>query len=218
MDESLRATTTIESEHPRIQALAGDLTNGLENDRDKLLGLFGFVRDEIPYNVFMISMHEDDFRASFVLEAGKGYCVQKAVLLCALSRAAGIPCRLALTEIRNHRIPAKLFERLGRNVFPGHAYNQFYLDGRWISAAATFDAGLCARGGVPTVDFDGEQDAMLPSKALDGSPYIEYLEHFGYFDDLPLDFITERTSRIWGADKRSWKSPEDDTGYPRSRS
>ncbi|MBW2699516.1 MAG: transglutaminase family protein [Deltaproteobacteria bacterium] len=218
MEEFLKSTTTIESEHPRIRALARELTSALEAPRDKVLGLFAFVRDEIPYNVFMISMHEDDFRASFVLEAGKGYCVQKAVLLCALSRAAGIPCRLALTEIRNHRIPAKLFERLGRNVFPGHAYNQFHLDGRWISAAATFDAGLCARVGVPTVEFNGEQDAMLPSKALDGSPYIEYLEHFGHFADLPLAFITERTAKIWGADKRSWQSPEDDTGYPRSKS
>jgi len=55
---------------------------------------------------------------------------------------------------------------------------------------------------------------MLPDRALDGSPYIEYLEHYGYFADLPLDFITERTSKIWGRDKRSWLRPEDDTGFP----
>ena len=214
MDDYLKTTASIQDDHPRIRTLAAELTSGLESAREKVLGLFAFVRDEIPYNVFMISMHEDDFRASFVLESGKGYCVQKAVLLCALSRAVGIPCRLALTEIRNHRIPAKLFERLGRNVFPGHAYNQFHLDGRWISAAATFDAKLCARVGVPTVDFDGTKDAILPATALDGSPYIEYLEDFGYFADLPLDFITERTSKVWGPDKRSWQSPKDDTGFP----
>ena len=70
------------------------------------------------------------------------------------------------------------------------------------------------RIGVPVVEFDGRNDAMLPAKALDGGPYIEYLEHYGYFADLPLAFITERTSKIWGRDKRAWKRPEDDTGFP----
>jgi hypothetical protein len=55
---------------------------------------------------------------------------------------------------------------------------------------------------------------MLPDKALDGGPYIEYVERYGTFDDLPLAFITERTSKIWGKDKRSWLRPEDDTGFP----
>ncbi len=48
----------------------------------------------------MISAFEEDFKASRVLEWGKGYCVQKAVLLEALARAAGIPSRLAFEKIR----------------------------------------------------------------------------------------------------------------------
>jgi transglutaminase-like putative cysteine protease len=214
MDEYLKATAAIEADHPLIRAKAAELTAGVATDREKAVRLFYFVRDRIPYNLFMISMHPDDFRASFVLETGKGYCVQKAVLLCALARAAGIPSRLALARIRNHRVPPKIRERLGRNEFPGHGYNQFLFDGQWVTAAATFDAKLCSRVGVPVVEFDGRNDAMLPDKALDGSPYIEYVERYGTFDDLPLAFITERTSKIWGKDKRSWLRPEDDTGFP----
>jgi transglutaminase-like putative cysteine protease len=214
MEEYLKATAAIEADHPVIRAKAAELTAGTATDREKAVRLFYFVRDQIPYNLFMISMHPDDFRASFVLETGKGYCVQKAVLLCALARAAGIPSRLALARIRNHRVPPKIRERLGRNEFPGHGYNQFLLDGKWVTAAATFDANLCARVGVPVVDFDGQNDAMLPDKGLDGGPYIEYVERYGTFDDLPLTFITERTSKIWGKDKRSWLRPEDDTGFP----
>jgi transglutaminase-like putative cysteine protease len=214
MEEYLRATAAIEVDHPQVRAKARELAAGAASARDRALRLFAFVRDQIPYNLFMISMHPDDFRASFVLAAEKGYCVQKAVLLCALARAAGIPARLALARIRNHRVPPKIRERLGRDVFPGHGYNQFFLDGRWVSAAATFDAALCARVGVPVVAFDGQNDAMLPAKALDGGPYIEYLERYGHFADLPLDFITARTSKIWGQDKRAWMRPEDDTGFP----
>ncbi len=214
MEEYLQATATIEADDPLIRDKARELTAGAGSEREAVMRLFAFVRDQIPYNLFMISMHEDDFKASFILKTGKGYCVQKAVLLCALARCAGVPSRLALARIRNHRIPAKLQARLGRNEFPGHGYNQFYLDGRWISAAATFDAALCARVGVPVVAFDGQADAILPEKALDGGPYIEYLERYGHFADLPLSFITERTSKIWGKDKRAWLRPEDDTGFP----
>ena len=214
MDEYVKATTAIEADHPAIRAKAADVTGEATADDEKARRLFYFVRDQIPYNLFMISMHPDDFRTSFILEAGKGYCVQKAVLLCALARAAGIPSRLALARIRNHRVPPKIRQRLGRDVFPGHGYNQFFIDGRWVSAAATFDAALCARVGVPVVEFDGKNDAILPEKALDGGPYIEYLERYGHFADLPLDFITERTSKIWGREKRSWLRPEDDTGFP----
>ena len=214
MELYLRSTQAIESDHPLIRAKAQELVSVETSAREKLIRLFTFVRDQIPYSLFMISMHPDDFRATFVLEAGKGYCVQKAVLLCALARAVGIPSRLAFARIRNHRIPPALQARLGRNEFPGHGYNQFFLEGRWISAAATFDAGLCNQIKVPVVEFTGREDAMLPTQTLEGKPYIEYIEHYGHFADLPLDFITERTSKIWGWDKRAWKRPEDDTGFP----
>ncbi len=214
MNEYLHSTAAIESNNQLIKTRAFEIIGDASSEPDKARRLFAFVRDRIPYNLFMISMHPDDFRASFILDSQKGYCVQKAVLLCALSRSVRIPSRLALARIRNHRLPQDIRTRLGRNEFPGHGYNQLFIDDHWVSAAATFDAALCARIGVPTVEFDGHNDAMLPDKALDGGPYIEYLEHYGSFSDLPLEFITERTSKIWGRKKRSWLRPEDDTGFP----
>jgi len=208
--DTLAATDTIESKHPRIVQLAQELCQDGSNDSEKAISLFNFVRDQIPYSVFMISMLREEFAASFTLEAGKGYCVQKAVLLCALARAANIPTRLAIAKIHNHRVPAKLFQRLQSRVFPAHGYNQFWLDGHWVNAAATFDRGLCAKVGVAPVDFDGHSDALLPQQALDGGPYIEYLEHYGPELDLPHAWIIARTAKIWGPDKRAWRSPADE--------
>jgi transglutaminase-like putative cysteine protease len=168
MDEYLRATAAIEVDHPAIQAKARELVVDADSAQEQARRLFAFERDGIPYNVFLISMHPGDVRASFELESGKGYCVQKAVLLCSLARASGIPARLALARIRNHRVPEKLRVRLGTDIFPGHGYDQLFIDGRWVWVAATFDAGLCAQVGVPVVDFDGQNDALLPSRALDG--------------------------------------------------
>jgi len=209
MEEFLRPTDTVESGHPRIQECARELTRGCASDVEKAVKLFYFVRDEIRYNIYMISMDLEEFRASFILEAQKGYCVQKAVLLAALSRAAGIPNRLAFARIRNQRVPEKLYARTKTRVFPAHGFNQFYLEGRWISAAATFDRRLCEKVGVGVVEFDGTRDALLPQRALDGGRYIEYLEHYDPLADLPLEWIVERTSKIWGIDKRAWINPKD---------
>jgi transglutaminase-like putative cysteine protease len=161
----------------------------------------------------MVSMYLDDFRASATLIRGKGYCVQKAVLLAALGRAAGIPTKLAFAKIRNHRVPAHLIEKIGTNVFPRHGYNQFYLHGKWVSAAATFDKELCQRNRLRTVEFDGAHDATLPKTDLAGNPYIEYLEQYQPQADLPLEGITKEVSKIWGVEKRAWLNKEDFKGH-----
>ncbi len=197
-------TYTIESEHEKIIETAERMTRGLSSDVEKVVKLFYFVRDLIPYNMYMISVFKEDFRASRILEWGKGYCVQKAVLLTALGRALGIPSRMAFAKIRNHRMPAHLVRELKGNTFLRHGYNQFFLNGKWINATATFDKDLCEKNGLPTVEFDGKKDAILPEKDLIGRPYIEYVEKFPPADDLPFEWIAEKISEKVGPDKRPW--------------
>jgi len=204
MGQYLRATSTIEAEHEKIIETATKMTRGCANDEEKAVALFYFVRDSIRYNIYMISVFIEDFKASRILEWGKAYCVQKAVLLTALGRAAGIPSRLVFAKIRNHKLPAHILETMGTNTFPRHGYNQFFLNGRWVSAAATFDKVLCEKNGLPTVEFDGKRDAILPEKDLKGAPYIEYIKKFPPKEDLPFDWIKERVSKIVGPDKRPW--------------
>jgi len=204
MGHYLRATLTIEADDKKIIEKVTNLTRGCASDEEKAVELFYFVRDSIRYNIYMISVFIEDFRASRILEWGKAYCVQKAVLLTALGRAAGIPSRLVFAKIRNHKLPAHIIEMMGTNTFPRHGYNQFFLNGRWVSGAATFDKVLCEKNGLPTVEFDGKRDAILPEKDLKGAPYIEYIEKFPPKEDLPFDWIKERVSKIVGPDKQPW--------------
>ena len=188
MEVYLKSSFTIEANHNKIIEAARNLTRGCLDDKDKAIKLFYFVRDSIPYNIYMISVFVEDFKASRILAWGKGYCVQKAVLLAALGRAADIPSRVAFASIRNHRVPAHVMQKMGGdNVFPRHGYNQFFLDGKWISATATFDKNLCEKNKLPAVEFNGEEDAILPGKDLAGRPYIEYIEKFTPTDDFPFD-------------------------------
>ena len=205
----LRPTEAIDSEHETIQEITEKLTHDCTSEVEKTIKLFYFVRDSIRYNIYMASVVLEDFKASTVLRRGKGYCVQKAVLLTALGRAAGIPSRLSFAKIKNHRIPSHLMEKMGTNIFPRHGYNQFFLSGKWISAAATFDWELCEKNELPTVEFDGLHDAILPQTDLNGNPYIEYLEKYGPQADLPLEWITKEIVKFWGPDKRAWLNEED---------
>ena len=216
MDIYLRPTYAIDSDHETIVAAAERITRGCSDDTDKVVKLFYFVRDSIHYNVFMTSVFREDFRASSVLGWGKGYCVQKAVLLAALGRAAGVPSRLVFAMISNHRLPPHVYQKLGVKIFPRHGYNQFFLNDRWVSAAATFDKRLCERNGLPVVEFDGKKDSVLPEKDLQGRPYIEYIEKFPPAEDLPFDWIAEKLKQIVGPDKRPWFNKEDELGFSRS--
>lgn len=205
----LKATHHIDCDNEMIKQKAESLTAGCTCDAEKAVSLFMYVRDDIPYNLYMISVFSDDFIASRVLEWGKGYCVQKAVLLAALGRASGIPSRLAFAAIKNNTVPQKIVDLTGDNIFPRHGYNEFLIDATWVSAAATFNKALCAKKDLPVVEFNGKENAMLPSVTNEGNPYIEYVEKFGSFDDLPFEWIREKVSQKVGNDKRPWLSKAD---------
>jgi len=57
---------------------------------------------------------------------------------------------------------------------------------------------------LPTVEFDGKSDSILPEEDLNGKPYIEYLEKFPPREDLPFDWIYKKISILVGPDKRPW--------------
>ncbi len=209
----LKATPIIDSDHEAVRTLAKGLTASFHDDAAKARSLFYFVRDSIRYNAYMISTHAEDFVASTVLARESGYCVQKAVLLAALARAAGIPSRLVFAKIRNYKAPSELALQTGLdNVFPRHGYTQLFIQGRWTSVAPTLDRELCERIGVPVVEFDGVNDAMLPPRDLAGNPYIEYIEKYECHADLPFAWLRERIVLIWG-EKRAWLTPDDGKGH-----
>jgi len=199
----------IESETRPSSTCARNVTSDCRTDSEKIKQLFYFCARFGSLQSFHDFRFEEDFKASRVLEWGKGYCVQKAVLLTALARAAGVPSRLVFARIRNHRVPEHIVKMTGTNIFPRHGYNQFHIDGKWISAAATFDRYLCEKNGLTTVEFDGTTDAVLPEKDLAGKPYIEYVEKFPASADLPFEWIATAIRKRVGPDKRPWLTRED---------
>lgn len=183
----LAPTAFLDTEHPEVVAYTHRVTEGAADDAERARRLFAAVRDDVRYNPYDLPVAPAAYRASAILAARSGYCVQKSVLLSAVARAAGIPARLGFADVRNHLQTERLREQMGTDLFVWHGYSVLWIGGAWRKASAAFNRELCARFGVEPLDFDGTSDALLHQFSGDGSRYMEYTDDHGTYDDLPLD-------------------------------
>lgn len=189
MRKYLEPTPIIDADHEAVRKTALEVTAGKQDAVEKAKALFYFVRDRIRYNVHVPRFAPGDFRAGVTLARGEGFCIQKAVLLAALSRAAGIPARLGFAVIRNHLLPEKIASIVKNNEIPDHGYAELYLGGRWVKATPAFDIRTCEDNGFCPVEFDGAADAKFHPTNREGVPHIEYVTYRGTYADLPFEEI-----------------------------
>lgn len=175
----------------RVRDKAFEITNGLKNDKEKAIALFYWVRDEIKYNMLTyVPNVKENFKASVTLRRRNGFCVSKSILLSSLARAIGIPARIHLIDLINHKISQKVIDFMGTNVMYVHGYSEFYLNGKWLKLTPSFDPKTAIKGKfLPMVEFDGENDAVFPKYDNEGNQFGEYLTDRGVHADLPLEDI-----------------------------
>jgi transglutaminase-like putative cysteine protease len=198
LDNYLRPTDIIDCDHPSVRQKSEELVSGAKDIKEQATRLFYFVRDEIKYNFWVWRSKPEHFKASNTLTNGNGYCVQKAVLLTALARAAGIPAGLGFAKLRNHLLPQKVIDYLGTDILWFHGYTTLYINGTWVKATPAFDLTLCHESRLVPVEFDGEHDAIFHSHNQDGQLHMEYLKYFGHYDDVPLEKLWQELTRIKG--------------------
>ncbi len=212
-ESCLAPTRFIDSAHPRIQAVVRDLdVEGLD-PAQRAVKLFAFVRDRIEYE-FMIRLTPDEYVASYTLEVGKGFCVRKAVLLCALGRAAGIPTAVVLSDLRDFTLSPEVLDALGTDTMYHHGLSAFHLDGTWLTVDASLTPSLCRRKGYRLVAFDGTKDALLPETTLDGASHAAYATFHGLYADLPYEQMMHAFARAY-AHVDPTRIPK--LGYPREK-
>jgi transglutaminase-like putative cysteine protease len=194
----------IDAAHPEVQRQSAKLVDGTHGEAEKARILFEFVRDSIAYT-FSWRRDEADaplvptaaFRASATLDRGSGMCIQKAVLLCALSRAAGLQVRLAFQSLRDYRLPRELVALMG-DVLTPHGLVAIRIDGRFVRLDPSLDRSLCERKGYRLTEFSTTGDALLPSLDINGKPHFEVLEELGEFDSFPTDFVMSIFAKRFG--------------------
>ena len=185
----LRPGRFIDSDHPDVRAFAERAAKPVPEARARAVILYHAVRDEVRYDPYVDYGDLGSYRASGVLERGRGFCVGKAALLAAAARAAGIPARVAFADVRNHLATPRLRELVGTDLFIYHGIAELWLDGRWVKATPTFNLSLCEKFGIRPLDFDGRNDALLHPCDREGRRHMEYVRERGAYADVPAEQI-----------------------------
>jgi transglutaminase-like putative cysteine protease len=207
MDEKyLDPTQIIDSDHKTIIEYANDTVGDAGRDPiEKAVKLYYAVRDDIwydPYYPFYLAEH---YRASNVLKSGRGFCISKVSLLCALGRACNIPSRLGFATVRNHLATPKLIEFLGSDLFVYHGFTEFYLGGKWVKSTPAFNEDLCKKQKLIPLEFNGREDSIFQAYNMDKKEFMEYLEFHGTFSDIPVDIILAAWEKAYGKNRvRKW--------------
>jgi len=183
----------IDSDHPAIVRLARSVPPGA-SARERAQRYYLATR-ETRYDPDLDFSDPETYRASSVLIASAGYCVGKAALFAALCRAGGIAARVGFGDVTNHLSSEKLREKMGTNYFAWHGFTEVKLDGNWVKASPTFNSTLCSRFGVPPLEFDGVNDALLQAYDGEGRTFMRYEVLHGAFHDVPARFLMREMAR-----------------------
>ncbi|MBX3481151.1 MAG: transglutaminase domain-containing protein [Caulobacter sp.] len=131
--DALKATAWLQSDSPRLKAIAGPVARMKVSDSRKMEILLKKARPWLGKIDFV-----GHYSALETLDRRAGDCTEAAVLLAALGRSAGIPTRvvngLVYSRERYHGVS---------NAFLPHSWTLAYVDGAWRSfdlALDSFDA------------------------------------------------------------------------------
>ncbi|PKL35597.1 MAG: transglutaminase [Spirochaetae bacterium HGW-Spirochaetae-1] len=187
MEDYLKSTYYIESTDPAVTAFAQKSMGTEKDETARAVKLYYAVRDGFKYNPYMMRFEKQYYRASYVLEKGEGFCIQKAILLAAAARSAGIPSRLGFANVINHLSTKNLRDILRTDLFVFHGYTELYINGRWVKATPAFNLSLCEKFGTCPLEFDGIHDSIFHPLDMKGQKHMEYVYDYGSFPDFPLE-------------------------------
>ncbi|SDJ03970.1 transglutaminase-like domain-containing protein [Natribacillus halophilus] len=124
---SLLPSVGIESDDPRIEEVAEEATEGLDDDRDKAEAVYEYVATNVSYDVEKLedNLFEMDDSALKTLETEEGVCQDYAFLAIAMLRSLGMEANYVAGNVGLER----------------HAWVEVMVDGEWLEMDPTWGAG-----------------------------------------------------------------------------
>lgn len=197
MEEYLQETEFFDISSDYVQETLEKLElNGL-SEKETAIKLFYHVRDSISYSIKPVNLEKITYTASHVLQQKKSFCIPKAIALGTLARAVGIPSRIHFVDFINHRLSDDLEKMWGTKVMAAHCYTELYLDNNWVKATPALDKAICDRHNFKTVEFDGENDALLHSLDRDGNLHAEYVKDRGTLADMSIRLVASVFKEVY---------------------
>lgn len=185
----LETTYYFDFENESVQQLISEYKNDSLTDKEKTIRMYTKVRDNWKYDPYSISLSKEKYISSHIAQKQSGNCVEKSIILIACLRALGIPARLHLGKVKNHIAVERLTEKFGSNELTPHGMVNVHLNNKWLKMSPAFNKSLCEKLNVEPLGFDGENNSFLQQFNSEGSRFMEYIDYYGYFEDVPLDFM-----------------------------
>lgn len=201
MNDYLTPTAIIDSDHETIIHFGKKVVGTSQDPLDRAVKLYYAVRDGIRYDPYYPFYRPEHYRASNVLKSGRGYCVSKASLLCALGRSLGIPSRVGYATVKNHLATKQLLEFLGSDLFVYHGYTDFFLNGKWVKSTPAFNRTLCQRHKVEPLEFNGLEDSIFQPYNSENRLFMEYVGFHGTYVDIPVETIVKAWEGAYGRER-----------------
>jgi hypothetical protein len=197
----LGASSLIDLEDPKLRLRVRSLTQLAKDDREKALAVYGYVKRLPMARRFKLRLRT----ARQVLNAGRGDAPDKATLLVAMLRIAGLAARIRYIALRG-----EILRGLTSNVSQAaRPLVEVWLNERWVRTDTyIFDATYMAAARQRLKDrgwdwgygihvqgemmWDGREDAFVSGKPVASNPML--VGELGVFDD-PLQFTRSRVFR-----------------------
>jgi len=171
-----------------IQEAVEKVTEGAKTDEERLERIFYFVRDKIPFGFFNKYICAS---AEEVLKKQRGICVNKAELLVAMVRAAGMSARFHYSWVSPNCLIDLIHPLLLKNLPDPflHIYAEVLLKGKWVPMDVLFDQKLhkaLLKKRLNFARYPEKRDLIIefsPSGVIAG-PVLFEVKDGGYADDL----------------------------------
>jgi transglutaminase-like putative cysteine protease len=165
--EYLKSNYFINSDDARVQELTRKAVGEEKDPWKKAQRIEKWVHDNMKIKNFTEAMATADQVARTL----QGDCTEHAMLMAAMSRAAGVPSRTALGLV---------YVDVGKPQLGYHMWTEVYVQGQWMGLDATLGTGSIAPGHVKIADHSWHEvrslEPLLPvMRVLLGKPAIEVL-------------------------------------------
>lgn len=189
MKNYLSETYNFDFKHKAIQNIISEFQNAGLSEKEIAKMIYLKIRDGWRYNPYRLSFRKEHYKASYVASKNDGHCIEKSILLIGCLRGLNIPAKLHLAKVKNHIGIERFVEKFGNDEITPHGMVDLFLNNKWLKVSPAFNIELCTKLNVHPLDFDGENDSLFQQFDKSGNTFMTYLEDYGSFEDVPLEFI-----------------------------
>lgn len=149
--EALKRTPSIQSESSAVLSIAKQVTANCTTDYQRILALHDWVCEYLSYD--MDSLRSDQippYYAEEVIKSKNAVCLGFATLYAALCRSINIPCNVVSGYALGIGADTAWTDTTTATEEQNHAWNEVYVDNRWIIVDTTWDCVNKIENGILT--------------------------------------------------------------------